>query len=479
MCARSRSASVPMRSPLSSTATSMAMRACALAACALLWPGCTLAPAGTDDEFRRLDEAGAAWRLPPGERTLPELSEQPDVDDVVARALLANGELEAAFNAWRAALQRVLVASGWPNTDTAIGLNKLLQHGGLWDTSAVTLGFDPMQMLLLPDKVRKAGEVAFAEALAAGRRFEAVRVELRERTLIAWWDWVLLGERLAVQERRVALVESLASSASASVSVGGRQSLVLGLGIEAGMARVALDDLRAELQVQRATLNALLAREPDAPLLPPEPGSGPAPRPLPSDEDIFATGVAANPGLAELAAMTAAREAALELADKRHEPNLAPNFTATGGGSESLGLMITLPTTVPAVEAAVKAARADLDEARARQAQSGRDATGALLATLAALHNDERRLARLAGEIAPGARALFDNARTAYATGQADLTAWVEAQQSVLDVELATAEARTAREQRLARLERLTGTELRAMSRTQQTPASLATGAEP
>ncbi|HTE06237.1 MAG TPA: hypothetical protein VK824_08580, partial [Planctomycetota bacterium] len=176
---------------------------------------CTLEPAGTGPEFRRLDLAAGAggWQQPREDRALPDLPDPPSAEDVVARALLANGALEADWHAWRAALERVLVASGWPNTDLALGLTRFLEHGGVWDTSAVSLGFDPMQMLLLPDKVRQAGEVAFREALAAGRRFESSRVALRERALLAWWDWALLGEKLVVQERRVALLDALQRSA--------------------------------------------------------------------------------------------------------------------------------------------------------------------------------------------------------------------------------------------------------------------------
>jgi len=494
MRARSRSSSVSahVAFPFAHTAHSAHMALSALSACIafiafIALPGCTLEPAGTGEQFRRLadaGESGGAWQAPPAERQLPDLPAEPSADDVVTRALLCNGELEAAWHAWRAALERVLVASGWPNTDFSIGLTKFLEHGSAWDTSAVTFGFDPMQMLLLPDKVRTAGEVAFREALGAGRRFEAARVALRERVLLAWWDWTLLGEQVAIQEQRVALVASLQGSASAALMVGGPQRDVARRQVEAGMALVELDELLAMVPGQRAALNALLARAPDAPLAWPTPGAPWSGRPedelpLPTDEAILATGMAANPELAELVAMAEAREQALDLADMRHEPNLAPSFTASGGSSESVGLMLTLPTTVPAVQAAVRAARADLDEAQARLRQADFDTRAALLAMLATLRNDEHRLVRLRDEIVPAARALLDNARAGYATGLDDLAAYVEARSAVLDVDLALAEARAARARHLASLERITGTELRNTPRADDATQPLAAGDRP
>jgi outer membrane protein, heavy metal efflux system len=417
--------------------------------------GCTLAPEGTDDEFARLAEAGTAWRLPPAERDVPDLPAQPTGDDVVARALLVNGELEAAWHSWRAALERVLVASGWPNTDLSVGLTSFVAHGAAWDTSAVSVGFDPMQMLLLPDKVRAAGEEAFGEALAAGRRFESLRLQQRERALSLWIDWVVLGQRLAVEEQRVALAGGLADSAAAGVRVGGAQEDLLRRRVEAGVLHAELEAMAAERPARLAELNALLARAPDAPL--PAPDELPAPEPLPPDEVLLAADLAGNPDLAATAAEVQARRAALRSAGLRWFPNAAPSVVAGGGMDESYNLTVTLPLTVPAVVAAVRAAQADLDAASALMRQAGLDKRAALVATLAALHGDDARLARLEREVQPAAQALLDNARSGYVTGAGDLAALADARNAALDAQLALLEARGARARRVAALERVLG----------------------
>lgn len=421
---------------------------------ALSLSACTLEPDGTGAEFARLADAGAAWRAPPERRELPPLPEAPGTGDVVARALLANAGLEAAWHEWRAALEGVLVASGWPNTDLALGLTSFVAHGDAWDTGAVSLGFDPMQMLQLPAKVRQAGEAAFEEALAAGRRFEAARLALRAGVLAEWADWAALGVRLGALEQDVALLESLERQARASTGAGAAQRALLERQLALADARNALAVLRAEADARRAALNARLLREPDAPLPAP---AAPAPRPRPADEEILSLGVAANPELAALEHEAAARGESAELAPLRWFPNVAPSAQAGGGMDESLGLGITFPTSVPAVRAGIRQAQARADAAAARLRQGALDARAALLAALADLRAQEQVLDTLRDTLEPSARALEANARQAYVHGAGDLPELVETQRALLELRVAVAQALAAREARLAEVERLAG----------------------
>jgi hypothetical protein len=125
-------------------------------------------------------------------------------------------------------------------------------------------------MLLLPAKVRQAGEAAFEEALAAGRRFEAARLALRADVLAAWAGLWLLDERLAEEEQDLSLQSSLARQSRAAVGTGASQAELLALQLELERARTALTTLAAEVAGRRAALNALLVREPDAALVLPD-----------------------------------------------------------------------------------------------------------------------------------------------------------------------------------------------------------------
>ncbi|MGQ0553381.1 MAG: TolC family protein [Planctomycetota bacterium] len=418
---------------------------------------CSLAPEGTESAFDAHREAGSAWRKTIDQRELPELPAQPSLDDFVTRALLANRELEAEWHAWRAALENVLAVSGWPNSELAVEVTTLLSGG--WDTTAVAVGFNPMAMLQLPVKPRTAGHIALEQALAAAQRFAAQRLALRADAITQGAEWSLLGERLAVQELRVELLASLERQSGTALSVGGGQADLLERQVDLENARLELAALRAEVGTRRARLNALMHRAPDAPL--PLPVALPTSRLLAyEDAAILAAGAVANPELAALAHEVAARKGELARARQAWIPDVSPTVEAADGMDDSLSLMVTLPVAAPAVQAAIRRARAEWAEAEARLDQARFDRGAELVEMLAALRNDERRVTTLVDAIQPAAAALVDSSRLAYTTGGAALKELVEAQSLALDARLALAEARVAREVRLAQVERLAGREL-------------------
>src|SRR4051812_3604876 len=86
-----------------------------------LLPGCVLAPAGTKEEEAQLKEAGTsfAFERRHDDRALPEITGELTWQDALHRAFLANGELEAAYFEWEAALARIPQVANWPNTNVA------------------------------------------------------------------------------------------------------------------------------------------------------------------------------------------------------------------------------------------------------------------------------------------------------------------------------------------------------------------------
>lgn len=84
-------------------------------------PGCSLTPTGTKEEQSRLEEAGGPYEPPIEARMLPELPAAPTWRDVLHRAFLVNGDLEAAYFEWKAAVQRIEMASAYPNSNVQVG----------------------------------------------------------------------------------------------------------------------------------------------------------------------------------------------------------------------------------------------------------------------------------------------------------------------------------------------------------------------
>src|SRR5690242_1430162 len=81
--------------------------------------GCVLEPRGTKQEQSRLSEAGKAFEPTIDRRALPELPSPATWSDVLQRAFLSNGDLEAAYFQWKAALQRIPQVANYPNTNLA------------------------------------------------------------------------------------------------------------------------------------------------------------------------------------------------------------------------------------------------------------------------------------------------------------------------------------------------------------------------
>ncbi len=438
-----------------------------LCSCAGFLCACVLAPPGLDEERSRLDEAGATFDAPYEERSIPDLPSHPTWPtwptwrDALERAFLANGELEAAYFDWKAAVERVAGVAGYPNTNLAPSFGYLFSDESLkaWDRTTINVGFDAMENLAWPSKVKKAGEAALEEARAAGQRFLGAKFQLQRRVLEAWLDVALTEERMRITREDLELLRLSAETAAASARAGGMQRDLVAAELGVRAAENELRNLEAEARSQRALLNGMLARAPDAPLeLPP---ALPEPRPLPVDDAaILAAGAHANPELAALAAEVAGREDALELARLAYLPDFNPFAGITGSAERMVGLVAVLPTTLPEIRSGIAEARARLREAQAMLRQARLERAASFVAALVVLRNAEREAAYLEGIVLPRAELLLETSRATYSAGTGRLLELIESERTLLEVRLSISEAGIERERRMAELEELAGADL-------------------
>src|SRR5690242_14524199 len=90
----------------------------------VLVSGCSLTPRGLRAERESLQLA-ADFRRGPAPADLPVQRDANDWRTLLRRALLANGDVRAAWFDWKAAVERVSGASAWPNTNVALGYSYL------------------------------------------------------------------------------------------------------------------------------------------------------------------------------------------------------------------------------------------------------------------------------------------------------------------------------------------------------------------
>ncbi len=420
--------------------------------------GCSFTPRGTDAEKDRLAVVGERYERRFEERSLPEVPAEPTWPDLLHRAFMANGEVEAAYFEWKAAVERIGIASAWPNSRIMLGYSYALGPGQMktFDRMTFSAGIDTMENLSFPSKTAQDGKIALDEARAAGERFRITKFALQKGVLSAWADHALLAERARIQHEHVALLRLTLDTARTRVQAGGPQEDLLRAEVGLRMAEDALRATESELAASRAMLNGVLAREPDAPLAPPP--ALPSARPIVADDAALLVAAAdQNPELVALGRGVEGRADALERARLEWIPDINPFVGFTGGISQVVGASVMLPTTILQIQGGIREAEAMLRASEATLRQGRRDKAAMVVATLVNLRDAERQAALFESTIVPATARIATTVRERYAAGQASYRDLIDAQRAVLDARLVVAQARTMREKRLAELEALIG----------------------
>jgi outer membrane protein TolC len=412
--------------------------------------GCSLfVPREAEEERERLERAGEPFSVPHETRRLPALAEVAPLSDVLAYAFRSNAELEMAYFEWAAANARVTQAASLP--DPSVSFEYLFSNEKMSRWNRTTLGV--AQMIPSPGKLTRAGRIALAEAVAAGRRLEDRKFSLQADVVAAWHELWLVDRSAEVDEANLALLRQVVSVTRQLVAVGrAPQADASKADLEVASAENQLSSRRAERPAALAELNALLSRPVDSPLRPTSPAP---PAPLPTDATLLALAAERNPELAALAAEAQGRESAVELARLAYVPDLEIGFEVQGSVERMLMGAITLPLQVPRIRAGIEEARASLRGAQAAL-RARKDQVGARIALELFLARDsERQLALYREVLLPRAGDVVTATEMGYATGSASFLELLDAQRSLLALELAAAELEATNATAVAALEAL------------------------
>jgi outer membrane protein TolC len=208
----------------------------------------------------------------------------------------------------------------------------------------------------------------------------------------------------------------------------------------------------------------MLARDGTAPLTLPK--ALPTARLVNADDaQLIAVAVDQNPDLAALAHQVAGRANALELARLAYLPDIIPSLSITGSISQILGAMIMLPTTLPAIRAAIDDAAAMQRSSEALARQTRHDRAASFVANLYLLRNAERQIAYYQQRVIPATQQLLSTSREEYAAGTLPFADLIDSERMYISVRLMIAEVRIEREKRLAELEALAGVDIEMLGR--------------
>lgn len=430
----------------------------------LVLASCTLAPAGLDNQQAKLSNEKGFYGEAFSSRALPSLPQQPTWQDVLQRAFLANGDLEASYHDWAAAVARVRGAGAFPNVPLQVNFQYLLSSGQMksWDRTTVSIQPNPMDNLALPPKIYKSAEVALHDAEAAGERFRAAKFALQQTVLTAWANYGLSAEQLRIENDNTALLRLLVQSLTQQTQTGGKQQDLLRLNLELSRSENKARNLATAVDQQRAALNALLGLPASSPLAPPE--RMPDPRPAPNAELLLAHyGPSQSPQLQALLAETQGRESALDLARMQFLPDLMPTFSFTGSVSQIIGGGLSLGASIPKIRASIEEAKHQRDATLAVYRQQQHTTGAQFVGAVYRYANAERQISWFEKEILPLSANLQEVAEQAYISGQGSLLEFIESERAVLEAREQSAEVKAEREIALGEIEAIVGADVESL----------------
>jgi len=427
-------------------------------------PGAPFAIKGPEED-RRL--AAAARARGSGTRR-PELDEDASLDDCLVYAALSNPGLEAAFQRFRAAIEKLPQARALPDPR--------LTYGYFLAEVETRVGAQEQQIGLAQTfpwfgKLADRRDAAARAALAERRRFEAARLELDHRVESAYNGLYFLRRSIEITKENLELLQQFERIARARyrVAAAGHPDVIR---IQLELARTEdrirqLEELRAP---SVARLNAALDRPADAPA--PWPSTLRR-RVTDADMDtLFARLRHSNPRLQALDAETKRERIAGEIARKEGLPDFTLGLTYTDvdgrsfsiPGDEDDALLASVSINLPIWRERV---RAGVREARARQRAAAGDraeATQRLAFELRQAlfeHRDARRRVELHRDtLIPKATESLQASLASFARGTTDFLDLIDIDRSLLELQLELERAAVDRATSYRRLETLVGAPL-------------------
>jgi outer membrane protein TolC len=383
-------------------------------------------------------------------------------DEVVREVLARSPSLAQMVAAWQAASARYPQVTSLEDpmlmgklAPAAVGANPVRDDCYMVEVS---------QKLPFPGKLRLRGENALAEASAAGREVDDMRLQLVESARAAFYDYYLAERNLEINaENLTILKERLRQSAESRYNSGVSKTNqeMLQADVEIGRQedrRLALEQAR---QVAVARVNTLMHLSPDSPL-PPPPKRIRLAEALPDAPVLRSAALARRPDLLALADRIRAEEAALALAEKEFCPDFEVGagydaFWDTKNQRPEINVRLNVPLYREKRRAAVSEAQARIAQRRAELDRQADLVNFQVQEAYEQVRKGEQSVRLYEKTILPKAKDNRDSARSAYEKGLIPFVSWIDAQRNEVDLRERYHEAVADYYRRRAALERAVG----------------------
>jgi outer membrane protein TolC len=395
-----------------------------------------------------------------------DLPSDPTLEDFLRVAERRNPELQAAESVWRAQSEAARAAGSFPDPKLSVGamLSEVETRVGPQQQTAAL-----MQRLPWFGKLGLREDAAEASADAAEARRDDLRLQLRRDVTLAWLDLYWLSRAVDLTRENLDLLANLEGVIRAKyrAATAGHADLAR-VQVELGKVEDRVRSLEDRLRPATARMNALLRRPPAAPV--PLPRNLPEVPPAPESVTVLAALRESSPRLREREHEVAGAAAGARLASRNRWPDwtvgvkwigvgqaVNPMLEDSGRDALMVDVTVDLPIFRGKYSGAVRAAEEKLAAARSRRTGEEDALSAQAEAILFEWRDADRRAELYGGALLPKARESLAATSAAYRTGDGGFLDLIDAQRTLLDLELENERAATDRGRSAARLATLIG----------------------
>ncbi|NIA20403.1 MAG: TolC family protein [Anaerolineaceae bacterium] len=416
---------------------------------------------------------------------MPALTEQSELSDYLVYAALNNPGLEAAFNRWKAALERVPQVRSLPDPRFTYRyfIREVETRVGPQQQS-----FELAQKFPWFGKLELRGGIALEAANAARQRYEAEKLKLFYLVQDAYFEYYYWSRAVAITRENRDLVKHFEQVAEMRYRAAtGNHPDVIRAQVELGKLEDRLGTLLDLKGPIVARLNSLLNRPVEAPL--------PPAREMPGDElgasdaQVLLWLRESNPELKALAYEIAKEEQGIALARKEYFPDvtLGVNYVDTSealmpgapdSGKDPVVAMVSvnIPIWYEKLNAGVREARARHRAAARKKDDRANQLDAQAKLVLYKVRDAQRKIDLYGNALIPKARQSVQVDEAGYRAGKVGFLDLIDAERILLDFQLSFERATANSAQRTAELEMLVG---RAIPRKKTTKETDSTPAKP
>jgi outer membrane protein, heavy metal efflux system len=386
---------------------------------------------------------------------------------LISEAQSSNTQISAADHAWKAATHVAQQVTTLPDpqfTVQSYSVGSPKPFAGFSNSDFAYIGFGASQELPYAGKLRLKGEVANREADMQQTQADLLRSSITDQVKALYLRLAYLDATLSILGRNDAVLKPMIETGLSRYSLGqGSQAEVLKAQIEHTKILREVTMHHQEMGQLQATLKQLLHRSQSSADIIPEPLSlTPLRR---TAEELQNLVLAHNPAVSVDTAGVNKQEAQLKSAQREGKPdfNVGYMFQQTGGGYRDY-YMLTVSMRLPRrkrVEAGVAEAAESLERSKQELDSQVQQQLAEVQQQYIAVTNTAELMAEYQDGLLPQARATFQAEQTTYQSGKQAFAPVLSSLLDVLTFEHDYQQALLDHEAALARLETLTGAQLR------------------